>query len=132
MWRQFEWPQRRVTSDNYSRYLCKQFTIKLLLQYSFRKIFIGQNLKHIHVTFSFPELLIFTNFWYFLFGVWFLSLSKKTYTPKWWNKTKKYKFSPVSDDDVEESCSFNVELKVPYFMYHSFKFSWTLCSKTKK
>ena len=50
--------------------------IKFLLAYSFRKIFsIGQNLKHIHMTHSFFELLIF--FWltlvtkYLLFEVYF-------------------------------------------------------------
>ena len=36
--------------------------IKLSLAYSFRKMFfIGQNLKHVHMTYSFLELLIF--FW---------------------------------------------------------------------
>ena len=39
---------------------CKQAIIKLSLAYSFRKMFfIGQNLKHVHMTYSFLELLIF-------------------------------------------------------------------------
>ena len=39
---------------------CKQAIIKLSLAYNFRKmLFIGQNLKHIHMTYSFLELLIF-------------------------------------------------------------------------
>ena len=39
-----------------------QAIIKLSLAYSFRKIFfIGQNLKHVHMTYSLLELLIF--FW---------------------------------------------------------------------
>ena len=40
--------------------ICKQTIIELLLAYSFRKIlFIDQNLKHVHVTYSFLERLIF-------------------------------------------------------------------------
>ena len=39
---------------------CKQVIIKLSLAYSFRKMFlIGQNLKHVHMAYSFLELLIF-------------------------------------------------------------------------
>ena len=42
--------------------LSKQAIIKLSLAYSFGKMFfIGQNLKHVHITYSFLELLIF--FW---------------------------------------------------------------------
>ena len=38
----------------------KQAIIKLSLAYSFRKMFvIGQNLKHVQMTYSFLELLIF-------------------------------------------------------------------------
>ena len=39
---------------------CKHVIIKLSLAYSFRKMFlIGQNLKHVHMAYSFLELLIF-------------------------------------------------------------------------
>ena len=39
----------------------KKIIIKLLLAYSFRKMFfIGQNLKHVHMTYSFLERLIFS------------------------------------------------------------------------
>ena len=42
---------------------CKQAIMKLSLAYSFRKMFfIGQNLNHVHMTYSFLELLIF--FWW--------------------------------------------------------------------
>ena len=59
---EFEWTRREVPSYNNSRYICKQAIIKLSLAYSFRtKFFIGQNLKHVHMTYSFLELLIF--FW---------------------------------------------------------------------
>ena len=40
--------------------ICKQTIIELLLAYSFRKmLFIDQNLKHLHITYSFLERLIF-------------------------------------------------------------------------
>ena len=39
---------------------CKQVIIKLSLAYTFRKMFpISQILKHVHITYSFHELLIF-------------------------------------------------------------------------
>ena len=39
---------------------CKQVIIKFSLAYSFRKMFlISQILKHVHITYSFHELLIF-------------------------------------------------------------------------
>ena len=48
---EFEWTRRKVGRDNNSRQIYKQAIIKLLLAYSFRKIFfIGQNLKHVHMT----------------------------------------------------------------------------------
>ena len=59
---EFEWTLRKVASDNNSWQICKQTIIKLSLAYIFRKMFfIGQNLKHVHMTYSFLELLIF--FW---------------------------------------------------------------------
>ena len=59
---EFEWTQRKVVRDNNSWWICKQAIIKLSLAYSFRKMFfIGQNLKYVHMTYSFLELLIF--FW---------------------------------------------------------------------
>ena len=46
--------------DNNYLQICKQAIIKLSLACSFRKmLFIGQNLKHVHMTYSFLELLIF-------------------------------------------------------------------------
>ena len=51
-----------VTRDNNSRQICKQAIITLSLAYSFQKMFfIGQNLKHVHMAYSFLKLLIF--FW---------------------------------------------------------------------
>ena len=40
--------------------ICKQAITKLLLAYSFQKVFfISKDLKHVHVTYSFDELFIF-------------------------------------------------------------------------
>ena len=54
--------------------LCKfinKAIIKLPLPYSLKKMFfIGQKLKHVHMTYSFPELLIF--FWVPLVGIYCL------------------------------------------------------------
>ena len=97
----------------------------LLLAYSFWEIFsIVQNLCHVHVTYSFHQLLIF--FWLTLaerslMSSWISHYIREirqvnTYSKgnKWWNKTKGHTFSPVLDVDVEESCfSFNIESKVP-------------------
>ena len=48
-----------MTDNNYLQ-ICKQAIIKLSLACSFPKmLFIGQNLKHVHMTYSFLELLIF-------------------------------------------------------------------------
>ena len=58
----FEWILRKVASDNKSRQIFKQTKIKLSLAYCLREMFfIGQNLNHFHMTYSFFELLIF--FW---------------------------------------------------------------------
>ena len=57
---EFEITLRKVASDSNSQQICKQAIIKLSLAYSFRKMFfIGQNLNHVHMTYSFLELLIF-------------------------------------------------------------------------
>ena len=57
---EFEWTLRKVASDNNSWEIWKQTIIKLSSVYSFRKIFfIGQHLNHVHMTYSFLELLIF-------------------------------------------------------------------------
>ena len=57
---EFERTRRKVVSDNYYRQICKQAIIKLLLSYSFRKIFfIGQNQEHVYMAYSFLEVLIF-------------------------------------------------------------------------
>ena len=57
---EFEWTLRKVTRYNNSRQIYKQAIIKFSLAHSFRKMFfIGQNLKHVHMTYSFLELLIF-------------------------------------------------------------------------
>ena len=46
---EFEWTQIKVASDNNFRWIWKQAIIKLLLAYSFRKVFfIGQTSKHVH------------------------------------------------------------------------------------
>ena len=59
---EFEWTRRKVACNNNSRWICKQAIIKLSLTYSFQKmLFIGQNLNHVYMTYSFLELLIF--FW---------------------------------------------------------------------
>ena len=64
---------------------CKQAIIKLSLAYSFRKMFfIGQNLKHVHMTYSFLELLIF--FWLTLVDIWcleFFSPCQKNIVCEW-------------------------------------------------
>ena len=71
---EFEWTLRKVSSDNNSRQICKQAIIKLLLAYSFWKMFfIGQNLNHLHMilfagTFRLP-LINSSRYW--LFGVYF-------------------------------------------------------------
>ena len=54
---EFEWTERKAVSYNCFWQICKQVMIKLLLDYSFRKMFsIGQNLKHVpmtHISFNF-------------------------------------------------------------------------------
>ena len=48
----FELTRRKVSSNNNSRKICKQATIKLSWAYSFRNMFfIGQNLKYVHMTY---------------------------------------------------------------------------------
>ena len=59
-----------AASDNNSRQICKQAIIKLSLDYTFRKFSNGQNLKHVHMTYFFLELLIF--FWLTLADVYCL------------------------------------------------------------
>ena len=56
------WMNSAESHENYFRKFGKQVIIKLFLTYSVRKIFIiCQNLKHVHVKYSFHELLVF--FW---------------------------------------------------------------------
>ena len=52
--------QAKVVSGNCCRWFCKQAIAKLLLAYTFQKIFfIGYKLKHVHVTYSVHDFLIF-------------------------------------------------------------------------
>ena len=112
---EFKQTRWKVASDNYSRQFCKQTIIKLLLACSFRKMFIiGQNLKHVHVTYSFHEILIF--FWLTLVKCFVLKFDfsvhqrntilillqknnnkKNNKKPNDEIKTNRYSLSPVSD-----------------------------------
>ena len=79
---------------------CKQATIKLSLAYSFRKkIFIGRNLKHVHITYYFLELLIF------------FSLKKYCMGNQSWNTIHEF----ISDIDVENPA---VKLKLLINKFH--------------
>ena len=103
--------------------------MKLLLAHRFQEIFaFGQNLKHVHLTYAFHELLIFMIFFWLtlvtLFKVWFPSVSKKyctqIHTLNDKIKTKGYTFSPVSDVNIEESCFFFglVQIGFPWISFH--------------
>ena len=59
---EFEWIWEKCQAPIILGKFVKMAIIKLSLAYSFRKMFfIGQNLKHVYMTYSFFELLIF--FW---------------------------------------------------------------------
>ena len=81
--------------------------------------FIGQNLKHVHMTYSFLELLI-------LFCLEFISHHTKeifyantNFTGNQsWNTNHEF----VSNIDVEKICFFNVKLKLGFFF-----FSFSIC-----
>ena len=63
--------KKKVESNNCYRQICKQVIVKLLLAYSFWKMFfIGQNLKDVHMTNS-HDLLLIKSSKYLLFGVYF-------------------------------------------------------------
>ena len=71
-------PWIQVASYNNSWEICQHAIIKLSVAYSFRRMFfIGQNLKHVLMTYSFLELLIFflltliQKYRYSLFGAYF-------------------------------------------------------------
>ena len=71
-------PWIQVASYNNSWEICQRAIIKLSVAYSFRRMFfIGQNLKHVLMTYSFLELLIFflltliQKYRYSLFGAYF-------------------------------------------------------------
>ena len=73
--------------------------------------FIGQNLKHVHMTCSFLEILIFflstLVLIFFIVSSSFLTISKKysSHETSYHEiKTKRYTFSLVSDIDVKKSC----------------------------
>ena len=94
--------------------------MKLLLAHRFQEIFaFGQNLKHVHLTYAFHELL---------FKVWFPNVSKKyctqIHTLNDKIKTKGYTFSPVSDVNIEESCFFFglVQICFPWISFHLGKY----------
>ena len=107
--------------------------MKLLLAHRFQEIFaFGQNLKHVHLTYAFHELLIFMIFFWLtlvtLFKVWFPNVSKKyctqIHTLNDKIKTKGYTFSPVSDVNIEESCFFFglVQICFPWISFHLGKY----------
>ena len=104
--------------------LTREIGYLFLLTYSFRKMFfIGQNLKYVHMTYSFLELLIF-----FL-----LTLLRFFFSPHQRNicvntnfeetnleiKTKRCAFSLVSDIDVENPV-INVKLKFLINNFYTF------------
>ena len=71
-------PWIQVASYNNSWEICQHAIIKLSVAYSFRRMFfIGQNLKHVLMTYSFLKLLIFflltliQKYKYSLFGAYF-------------------------------------------------------------
>ena len=115
-----------MASDNNSRQICKQAIIKLSLAYSFRKMFfIGQNLKHVHMTYSFLELLIF--FWLTqvdIYSLKFIShhITEILYletdqTPKETNHEIKTSIFTCFFHEIKTNiftCFFNVKLKIPY------------------
>ena len=74
---------------------CKQAIMKLSLAYNFRKMFfIGQNLKHVHMTYSFLELLnMYVN-------INFMGNQS-------WNTIHEL----VSDINVEKTCFFKCKIK---------------------
>ena len=97
-------------SNNNSRQICKQAIIKLSLACSFRKmLFIGQNLKYVHMTYSFLELLIF--FWLMLdtISIWSLFLTSRKKYSMWiqtlWETNHEIKTI------IFKNLFFNVKLK---------------------
>ena len=84
------------------------------MAYSLREMFIiGQNVKHVHINFSFHEHLVF---------FWLIRVTVNTYYTKeilyvnthhkWWHKNKDmHAFSPVSDVNVGKSCFYNCEVR---------------------
>ena len=97
--------------------------IKLLLAYSFQKmLLIGQSSKHVHMTYSFLELLIFFLFnssTYLLFKVYFYLCKYILQRKPHEIKTNRYTFLLASDIDIEKSFFFNIALK---FMINNFQF----------
>ena len=97
--------------------------------------FTGQNLKHVHITYSLFELLIF--FWLTLVNVFCLEFISRyfneilyiTPTPKETNRerdAKRHTFSLVSDTDIEKSC-FSCRVKIAY---QQLFLSFCLCDLT--
>ena len=77
-------PWIQVASYNNSWEICQHAIIKLSVAYSFRRMFfIGQNLKHVLMTYSFLKLLIFflliliQKYKYFIVWSLFLATSEK-------------------------------------------------------
>ena len=101
------------------------------MAYSFRKIlFIGQNLKHVHMTYSFLELLIF--FWLTLdtISVWslFLSSQKKYFM---WVQTlweTNYKIKTI----IFKNLFFDVKLKFLMNKSEFFSVSWTYFQRSSR
>ena len=104
------------------------------MAYSFWKMFfIGQNLNHVHMTYSFLELLIF-----FLtqVDIYFLELFLTTsqkyciwiQTPKETNHEIKGNIFTCFFLEIKTNiftCIFNIKLNIPYEQLYFFSVSWT-------
>ena len=110
--------------------LGKQAIMKLLLAYTFRKMFIiGLNLKNGYLAYSFHELLIV--FWLtvrrYLFLFFFFKFAfplhrrNAAHTLIDEIKTRMYTFSFVSETDIEESCCLFV---LCVFLFYFILFFW--------
>ena len=104
------------------------------MAYSFWKLFfIGQNLNHVHMTYSFLELLIF--FWLTQVDIYCLEfishhiteilyLNTKSKGNQSWNKNKHFHlfFHEIKTNIF--NCFFNIKLEMPYEQSLFFSVSW--------
>ena len=103
----------------------KQVKIKLSLAYIFRKMFfIGQNLKHVHMTYSFLELLI--------------NSCQRNIVCEWiqtsWETNHESKaniFWPASNIDVEKTV-FNVKLTSLWIIFTNTYSETAVCKYSSK